>query len=116
MQNLICQYLTRSHQCVLVQLHRNAPQCTAIHCTYFPVNNAVAMVAVEVRKKAPPEKPEAVSLRTKIVLSFWAVILLLGLPTWYKTTEIYRANLPLQQMIGLSEGEVRLCEALCSLL
>ena len=71
------------------------------------------MVAVEARKKAPPEKAEAVSLRTKIVLSFWAAILLVGLPTWYKTTEIYRASLPLQQMIGLSEGEV---SGMCSYL
>ncbi|ETN38589.1 uncharacterized protein HMPREF1541_06626 [Cyphellophora europaea CBS 101466] len=63
------------------------------------------MVAVEARKKAPPETPESIGLRSKIVLSFWAVILLLGLPTWYKTTEIYRASLPLEQMLGLSECE-----------
>ena len=65
------------------------------------------MAATEARKKAPPETAEYANLRTKIVISFWAVILLLGLPTWYKTTEIYRASLPLEQMIGLSDGEVR---------
>ena len=64
------------------------------------------MAATEARKKAPPETAEYANLRTKIVISFWAVILLLGLPTWYKTTEIYRASLPLERMIGLSEGEV----------
>lgn len=78
--------------------------CTMSHTS---TKDAVTMVAVESRKKAPPEKPEYISLRTKIVVSFWAVILLLGLPTWFKTTEIYRASLPLEQMIGLSEGEVQ---------
>jgi hypothetical protein len=48
-----------------------------------------------------------VSLRTKIVISFWAVILLLGLPTWLQTTSIYRANLPLQDMVNWAEGFVR---------
>lgn len=64
------------------------------------------MTEVEARKKAPPEKPYAIRLRTKIILSFWAVILLLGLPTWLKTTEIYRASLPLDRMLALSEGAV----------
>ena len=63
--------------------------------------------AVATRKQPPPEKPEAVTLRTKIVISFWAVILLLGLPTWWQTTSIYRANLPLQDMVNWAEGFVR---------
>ena len=63
--------------------------------------------AVATKKQPPPEKPEAVSLRTKIVISFWAVILLLGLPTWWQTTSIYRANLPLQDMVNWAEGFVR---------
>jgi hypothetical protein len=72
------------------------------------LENALNMATKEARTKAmaPPEKPEYADLRSKVVISFWAVILLLGLPTWYKTTEIYRASLPLEQMIGLSEGEV----------
>ncbi|KAK5461182.1 GPI transamidase component [Exophiala xenobiotica] len=60
--------------------------------------------AVATKKQPPPEKPEAVSLRTKIVISFWAVILVLGLPTWLQTTSIYRANLPLQDMVNWAEG------------
>jgi hypothetical protein len=64
------------------------------------------MAVVEARKRAPPEKPEARNLRTKIVLSFWAVVLLLGLPTWLKTTQIYRADLPLESMFALSDGQV----------
>ena len=62
--------------------------------------------AVSASKQAPPEKPEAVSLRSKIVFSFWVVILLLGVPTWLKTTSIYRADLPLQDMIKWADGLV----------
>lgn len=64
------------------------------------------MTTVEARKKAPAEKPEAISLRSKIVISFWVVILCLGLPTWLKTTEIYRASLPLEEMSAVIEGQV----------
>ena len=61
---------------------------------------------VEARKKAPPEKPEAVSLRSKIVFAFWAIILCLGVPVWYQTTSIYRATLPLQEMLDWAESAV----------
>lgn len=61
---------------------------------------------VRATKQPPPERPEAANLRTKIVLSFWAVILLLGIPTWLKTTSIYRANLPLQDMLDWADGLV----------
>ena len=64
------------------------------------------MTTVEARKKAPPETSESINLRTKIIVSFWVVILFFGLPTWLKTTEIYRASLPLENMLALSEGEV----------
>ncbi|KIX96113.1 uncharacterized protein Z520_08368 [Fonsecaea multimorphosa CBS 102226] len=60
--------------------------------------------AVPSSKQPPPEKPEAVSLRTQIVLSFWAVIIFLGLPVWWQTTSIYRASLPLQDMLNWAEG------------
>ncbi|KIV94193.1 hypothetical protein PV10_01982 [Exophiala mesophila] len=60
--------------------------------------------AVTTTKQPPPENPEAIRLRTKVVFSFWAVILLLGLPTWWKTTSIYRAELPLQDMLDWADG------------
>ncbi|KIW72247.1 hypothetical protein PV04_00455 [Phialophora macrospora] len=60
--------------------------------------------AAVIRKQPPPEKAEASNLRTKIVLSFWAVIVLLGVPTWLKTTQIYRASLPLQDMLDWADG------------
>ena len=62
--------------------------------------------AVTTSKEPPPENPEAIRLRTKVVFSFWTVILLLGLPTWWKTTSIYRAELPLQDMLDWADGVV----------
>ena len=62
--------------------------------------------AISSKKQPPPEKPEAVWLRTKVILSFWAVIVFLGLPVWWKTTSIYRARLPIQEMLEWSEGRV----------
>ncbi|KAL6250407.1 GPI transamidase component [Rhinocladiella similis] len=66
--------------------------------------SAPAPMAAPAKREPPPEKPEAVSLRTKIVISFWAVIVLLGVPTWWQTTSIYRANLPLQEMVDWADG------------
>lgn len=59
------------------------------------------------RKEPPPEKPAETRLRIFILLSFWAVILFLGLPIWWKTTAIYRASLPLDQMMDWADGRVR---------
>lgn len=58
----------------------------------------------------PPEKPEAIRTRTKVILAFWAVILLFGLPMWWKTTSVYRASLPLDEMMSWAEGKVRLTQ------
>ncbi|KAJ9605110.1 GPI transamidase component [Cladophialophora chaetospira] len=66
--------------------------------------STASLNAAPVTKQPPPEKTTAVNLRTKIVLSFWAVILLLGIPTWLRTTSIYRANLPLQDMLDWADG------------
>lgn len=52
------------------------------------------------------EKPEAVWTRTKVILAFWAVVVFLGLPMWWKTTSIYRANLPIEEMNEWAEGRV----------
>ncbi|PKK52985.1 hypothetical protein CI102_2720 [Trichoderma harzianum] len=53
----------------------------------------------------PPEKPPAVRQRSYVVLSFWLVVLLLGLPIWWKTTAIYRAELPLDRMLKWADGK-----------
>lgn len=54
----------------------------------------------------PPEQPAHVFRRSLIIASFWLVVLCLGLPIWWKTTAIPRANLPLQQMMSWAEGKV----------
>jgi phosphatidylinositol glycan class S len=55
----------------------------------------------------PPEKPSAIQTRFRVVAAFWAVILFLGFPIWWKTTSIYRAELPLQEMLDWAGGKVR---------
>ncbi|BCS24810.1 GPI-anchor transamidase GPI17 [Aspergillus puulaauensis] len=52
-----------------------------------------------------PEKPSAVYTRSKVVAAFWAVILFLGFPIWWKTTSIYRAELPIQDMLDWAGGK-----------
>ncbi|KAF2275955.1 GPI transamidase component PIG-S [Westerdykella ornata] len=54
----------------------------------------------------PPETKESVWLRRSVILSFWLVAVLLGLPVWWKTTAIYRAELPLQTMTDWADGKV----------
>ncbi|KAM0551872.1 hypothetical protein ACHAPJ_008208 [Fusarium lateritium] len=53
----------------------------------------------------PPEKPSDTSRRTRVVLSFWLLVLCLGVPIWWRTTGIYRANLPLDGMLQWAEGK-----------
>ncbi|CAM1508604.1 Fc.00g054520.m01.CDS01 [Cosmosporella sp. VM-42] len=56
-------------------------------------------------KQPPPEKPSDIRRRSTVILSFWLVVVLLGLPIWWKTTTIYRANLPLDGMLQWAEGK-----------
>jgi len=62
--------------------------------------------AINTKKKPPPETKEAILRRRWVILSFWTVVALLGLPVWWKTTNIYRADLPLQEMIDWADGKV----------
>lgn len=57
-------------------------------------------------KQPPPEKPSDIRRRSFVVLSFWVIVVLLGLPIWWKTTSIYRANLPIDGMLQWAEGKV----------
>ncbi|OTA98098.1 hypothetical protein M426DRAFT_326254 [Hypoxylon sp. CI-4A] len=57
------------------------------------------------RKQPPPEKAQDVQRRSYIVASFWFIVLFLGLPIWWKTTTIYRADLPLSQMLNWADGK-----------
>ncbi|KAF7556486.1 hypothetical protein G7046_g6291 [Stylonectria norvegica] len=65
----------------------------------------VSAPEAEVKLPPPPEKPSDIKRRTLIILSFWLVVLFLGLPIWWKTTTIYRANLPLDGMLQWAEGK-----------
>lgn len=69
-----------------------------------PPTNAV--IAAPIKKEPPPEKPEQTRLRFSVFLSFWAIIILLGLPIWWKTTSIYRARLPMDEMMDWADGRV----------
>ena len=48
----------------------------------------------------PVESPREAKLKSKVIWSFWVVILLLGFPTWWATTSIYRAALPTESMLA----------------
>ncbi|KAL3957995.1 hypothetical protein ACCO45_008573 [Purpureocillium lilacinum] len=50
-------------------------------------------------------KPSETRRRSYIVLSFWLIVLVLGLPIWWKTTTIYRADLPLDRMLQWADGK-----------
>jgi hypothetical protein len=67
---------------------------------------AKAVNVASTKKEPPPEKPESIRLRHFVLLSFWAIIILLGLPTWWATTSIYRAELPMEQMMDWADGKV----------
>jgi phosphatidylinositol glycan class S len=66
--------------------------------------NAVSVATK--KKEPPPEKPESIRLRALVIFSFWVIILVLGVPIWWKTTTIYRASLPLDEMKDWAEGRV----------
>ncbi|EEP77424.1 conserved hypothetical protein [Uncinocarpus reesii 1704] len=52
----------------------------------------------------PPEKLESLRTRSLVISAFWAVIVFLGLPMWWKTTSIYRAGLPFNEMTDWAAG------------
>lgn len=58
------------------------------------------------RKQPPPEKPSDTRRRSLVILSLWLIVLCLGLPIWWKTTAIPRANLPLDEMMDWADGKV----------
>lgn len=77
-----------------------APQTNSTQMTDKPT------MAASAKRSLPPEKPEAIWTRTLVISAFWAVIIFLGLPMWWKTTSIYRARLPLDEMKDWADGKV----------
>ncbi|KAL2013282.1 hypothetical protein VTN00DRAFT_807 [Thermoascus crustaceus] len=61
--------------------------------------------ATSLKHGPPPETPEAIRTRSKVIIAFWAVIIFLGFPVWWQTTSIYRARLPVQEMIDWADGK-----------
>ncbi|CAK7262420.1 GPI transamidase component [Sporothrix epigloea] len=57
------------------------------------------------QKKPSPEKPSEIWRRIAVILSFWLIVCLLGLPIWWYTTTIYRADLPLEDMMEWADGK-----------
>lgn len=68
-------------------------------------NFKVASNPANAKNQPPPESPESIKTRGLVILSFWAVVVLLGLPVWLWTTSIYRASLPLQDMLDWADGK-----------
>ena len=58
------------------------------------------------KKKPPPESSESIRIRSLVVVSFWVIVIFLGLPTWWWTTSIHRARLPLREMLEWADGKV----------
>ncbi|KAM0333929.1 hypothetical protein ACHAQA_000946 [Verticillium albo-atrum] len=56
-------------------------------------------------KEPPPEKASDVRRRSFVILSFWIIALCFGLPVWWITTSIQRANLPLNDMLDWADGK-----------
>ena len=64
-------------------------------------------VSVSQGKKSPsPDTPENTRIRSLVILSFWVVVITIGLPLWWITTAIYRAPLPLKEMQSWADGRV----------
>ncbi|KAE8447006.1 hypothetical protein EG329_011140 [Mollisiaceae sp. DMI_Dod_QoI] len=68
-----------------------------------PPANAVSVAPK--KKEPPPESPESIRLRTFVIASFWAIIIFVGLPIWWWTTTIYRARLPMDEMMEWADGK-----------
>lgn len=91
----------------------SSQQPAADHGAPDPQRSAPSIIAVtsnngtSTRKQPPPEKPSDIRRRSHVILSFWLIVLFLGLPIWWKTTTIYRADLPLQEMLEWADGKVR---------
>ena len=71
-------------------------------------STAPAPKVTSLRRQPPPESSTSIRIRGLVILSFWTVVLLLGFPTWWWTTSIHRARLPLQEMLDWADGKVRM--------
>ena len=78
-----------------------------------PLSSEDSLVDVKVStasKKPPPETAHDIRVRTLVIFSFWAIVILLGLPVWWWTTSIHRSRLPLQEMLEWADGKVSIIQ------
>jgi hypothetical protein len=80
-----------------------------------PQASASQLDQPSVKRAPPPETPAALQTRFRVIAAFWAVIIFLGFPIWWKTTSIYRASLPIEEMVDWADGKVRFVESPLSL-
>lgn len=83
----------------------NAPSASELN-KLSPSPDALSSKSTKSQLSPPPESKEGIWLRRAAIFSFWSVVLLIGLPLWWKTTAVYRAELPLQDMTAWAEGKV----------
>lgn len=76
-----------------------------------PQDSASQVDQPSVNRAPPPETPAALQTRFRVIAAFWAVIIFFGFPIWWKTTSIYRASLPIAEMVDWADGKVRLAES-----
>ncbi|KAM0802702.1 putative GPI transamidase component PIG-S [Usnea florida] len=72
-----------------------------------PEDEAFKLVSspASAQKQPPPESPQSIKTRGLVILSFWVLVIVPGLPVWLWTTSIYRASLPLQDMLDWADGK-----------
>lgn len=80
------------------------PEINASQAKPHPASSKA--LVVNSKKQPPPEPKEETRTRGLIIISFWAIVIFLGLPTWWWTTSIPRARLPLQEMLAWADGKV----------
>ena len=92
---------------VNVEHQRNmTPPEGAVPGSAPPTSGRSPRAAAPNNRQPPPETKESLWTRRWVILSFWLVVACLGLPVWWKTTAIYRAELPLQAMSDWADGKV----------
>ncbi|RAK71787.1 uncharacterized protein BO72DRAFT_391133 [Aspergillus fijiensis CBS 313.89] len=100
---VLYQATSPSSKHVLVMIAKNEDLSSSQ--TVDPHPDYTMTVSTPSPRPPPPEKPEAIRTRFKVIAAFWAVIIFLGFPIWWKTTSIYRASLPIPEMIDWADGK-----------
>lgn len=90
---------------MVIQSTKHALVMTAI--SGDPVSSPTDSNPSKSAQRVPaPESPQAIQTRFRVIAAFWSVIIFLGFPIWWQTTSIYRAHLPIQEMVDWADGKV----------